>query len=73
MPILARSMQTLMDDAVLFQTARPAGKHLGPGSYDLPSTLTNGEVPRVFFSFYFFIPCIIRYFSFADVKHELQR
>lgn len=41
-------MQTLMDDAVLFKTARPGGQHLGPGSYDLPSTLTNGEIVLVF-------------------------
>lgn len=32
-----------MGDAARFETARRDGQHLGPGSYDLPSTLTNGE------------------------------
>lgn len=32
-----------MGDAVLFKTARADGEHLGPGSYDLPPTLKNGE------------------------------
>ncbi|CAN0427691.1 unnamed protein product [Pylaiella littoralis] len=36
----------LMGDAVLFKTARADGEHLGPGSYDLPSTLKNGLRPR---------------------------
>lgn len=36
--------QRLMGDAILFKTARSAGEHLGPGSYDLPSTLTTGMV-----------------------------
>eukprot|EP00903_Cladosiphon_okamuranus_P015744 g14532.t1 len=35
----------LMGDAVLFKTARSDGEHLGPGSYDLPSTLTTGRRP----------------------------
>ena len=34
--------QRLMGDAILFKTGRSDGEHLGPGSYDLPSTLTNG-------------------------------
>lgn len=33
-----------MGDAILFKTARADGEHLGPGSYDLPSTLTNGKL-----------------------------
>ncbi|CAN0198698.1 unnamed protein product, partial [Hapterophycus canaliculatus] len=33
----------LMGDAARFETASRDGQHLGPGSYDLPSTLTNGE------------------------------
>eukprot|EP00752_Nemacystus_decipiens_P008392 g7502.t1 len=35
----------LMGDAILFKTARSDGEHLGPGSYDLPSTLTTGRRP----------------------------
>ena len=45
---LVSLIQTLMDNAALFKTARPAGQHLGPGSYDLPSTLKNGEIVFVF-------------------------
>ena len=36
--------QRLMGDAVLFKTAKADGEHLGPGSYDLPSTLRNGKL-----------------------------
>lgn len=41
-----------MGDAVLFKTARCAGKHLGPGSYDLSSTLNNGKCIPVQFPLY---------------------
>lgn len=28
---------------MLFRTGKDAGQHLGPGSYDLPCALKNGE------------------------------